>query len=925
MRKLYNFGKITWSILLLLSALPGITQSISTNNWYVGNTAAGEWIQFKKVWLSAGNYRFTTRAIAKGPNQTLHLELNGQTVKSKVIVPYNELDTFDLVHLGHLQLSEGYYDVKLVFETGSVNCDMIFIRKDNSTADEVIPNDIAYSINRSDGMHVAPIGGVWTASCNLAKGGDKGDDVIWSDNNNNPFTRRQVLTWNKQQIYAYTPDISDQAMDMYVSEQVEAKVDFIFCHGRGEVDSIHDIEDRLYLPGEGSFGCRQLKKLVNAINRNPYAKGNLKIAYFIDNAVFPLACKKYLNKTMSWGDTACQRFLWNYCFRNFYQTIPRDMLFERSPGVIPIQLWSANANYDYSVGDTQILEFLQYIRQQMINTFHLTPSFILDRSFINRDPRVQSLTDGLQAWFSWGKNVTSMEPWNNKYYAFAFNGGRYPLRNVWLNDWNPSTNEGTHSTSTIDYHFSSLNSDGTPLIRPIFENGVKANADWIVLESWWDWREGSTFYRSNHPEYAYPNQYISLVREFADRNSGSIVLEAEACDDFYDRSTGNSGGAYRVNWYKNLDKDFWDADLSIDLDIYRPLHKISEIQEEGTPGSAFTNFSTGFFDIWGFDASGKISCHEADGTPVNWKAIRNPLTKIKKLALARYHAWALTSDNKVMRCELPLGWDTNSSTAWTDVTGNRPMKDLDLNMSSVWAVDNSGHVFYRDLSAKRDWTSVPGNLASVTADDEWVWGFTPSNKIVRMSSESKSKWDTISNPFQLTKIDAGSSEVWGVNANHEVYRIPSSGEGSWQMVATGFTNVSVGYEYVWLSDANGKMYKYDIKGFDNKTSFPVDTSDLKPIATDVKNLIAPEKFPVKISPNPFVRNFQVQVFSNKTGEIKLSLLNLNGNILQEQTSNLKPGENYVSFDKLESFTPGIYILMITGYQTRETFKVVKIN
>ena len=43
----------------------------STNNWYVGNTQPGDWIQYKKVWLSAGHYRFTGRIVGNGEGQTV--------------------------------------------------------------------------------------------------------------------------------------------------------------------------------------------------------------------------------------------------------------------------------------------------------------------------------------------------------------------------------------------------------------------------------------------------------------------------------------------------------------------------------------------------------------------------------------------------------------------------------------------------------------------------------------------------------------------------------------------------------------------------------------------------------------------------------------------------------------------------------------
>lgn len=907
-------------LVIFLLTTVNVLPQVSTNNWYVGNTDIGEWIKYKKVWLSAGSYRFTIKAVAKTGGQTVHLEINDQTLQSNVEIPSNVLDTFQLTHLGHTILSAGYYDLKLVFETGNVNCDMIFIRKDQNSSNAVLSSDIQFSINRNDGMHMAPIGGAWGASALLAKGGDRGDDPVFSDVNGNQFSREQILSWNKQSIYAYTPEVSDQSMDMYVAEQVAAKVDFIFAHGRGEVDSINAVEDRLYAPGIGNMGCRQLKKLVDAINRSIYAKDNLKIAYFVDNAVFPLACTKYLGISMNWGDPVCQKFLWDYSFRKFFQTIPKDMLFRRPDGTVPIQLWSANANYDYSTQDSKILEFLQYIKQQLESTFGITPSFILDSSFLTRDPRVSILCGGLQGWFSWGKNITQMQTYDSKKYAFALNGGRYPIGNVWLNDWNPDSNTGTHSgTVTTDYHTSSLLTDGTPAIRSIYEQGIAENAEWLVMESWFDWREGSTWYRSNHPEYSYPNQYISLVREFADRNSESIVLEAEGCDEYFDTTEGNSGGAYRVNWYQNIKQDYWSSNKEINLDIYRPLHRLSTLQNTGNPGASFKDFSAGFYDVWGFNSSGKIYCQEIDGIPVKWTTINNQLTTVKKLSLGKNHAWALTTNNTVMRTELPTGWQTQNCTGWVDVTSNQPMKDIDLNMSMVWGVDSFGKVYYRNLSSSIPWTNVQGLLSSITADDEWIWGFTPKGKIVRMSAESKIKWDTIPNPYNLIKIEAGASEVWGINAKNEVYRISSSGEGKWQFVTSGFINVSVGYEYVWLSDSQGNMYKYDLKGFENIAGFGSQDSIYTAAIPCFSKVLS-----VKVSPNPFVDILQVEILSNINDNVNIILYDLNGCKEYSQNENLHSGTNEIVINNLNKLKSGVYLLAIMSDNFNKKIKIVKI-
>lgn len=91
-------------------------------------------------------------------------------------------------------------------------------------------------------------------SAALAKCGDKGDNGSWTDKNNNYFTAEQMLRWYKQQLYTYTPENTEEAMDQLVSELVEAKVEVAYMHGRGDHDKVHNVDDRLYTGGPGAFG-----------------------------------------------------------------------------------------------------------------------------------------------------------------------------------------------------------------------------------------------------------------------------------------------------------------------------------------------------------------------------------------------------------------------------------------------------------------------------------------------------------------------------------------------------------------------------------------------------------------------------------------------------------------------------------------------
>lgn len=293
------------------------------------------------------------------------------------------------------------------------------------------------------------------------------------------------------------------------------------------------------------------------------------------------------------------------------------------------------------------------------------------------------------------------------------------------------------------------------------------------------------------------------------------------------------------------------------MDIYRPLHNILDLCKQGTaswPSTAHvTNFTAGFNDVWQSTSVGNIVCkpiHGEDPSSSFLPIDKKPSGSLKKLALGKYYAWAITDvsgNNKVYRTELQPGAACNQAYGWVDVTNGQPMADLDLNMREVWGIDAEGAVYYRNLHGEvrldggtkqqTNWTKVGDDnirLKSITADDKFVWGFTTDGKLVRMSSESKKGFLEVGNPYNLTKIDAGGGEVWGVNEDKEIYRINSSGAGEWERILTNgiipddkAENVSVGYEYVWIQgipvttgrSKSSTYYRAILDGFQGKSVY----------------------------------------------------------------------------------------------------------
>lgn len=91
---------------------------------------------------------------------------------------------------------------------------------------------------------------------------------------------------------------------------------------------------------------------------------------------------------------------------------------------------------------------------------------------------------------------------------------------------------------------------------------------------------------------------------------------------------------------------------------------------------------------------------------------KKPSGSLKKLALGKYYAWAITDvsgNNKVYRTELQPGAACNQAYGWVDVTNGQPMADLDLNMREVWGIDAEGLYIIAICTGKFVLTEVRSN------------------------------------------------------------------------------------------------------------------------------------------------------------------------------------------------------------------------
>ncbi len=103
-------------------------RTLGTNGWAVTATAAGEWIEFKEINFSAGNYRFPVRYAALAPH-TLRLLIDGVPLPDVVLPSTGGTNNFDTFYLGSAAVAHGVHTLRLYFVDGGVDVDWVFVRK----------------------------------------------------------------------------------------------------------------------------------------------------------------------------------------------------------------------------------------------------------------------------------------------------------------------------------------------------------------------------------------------------------------------------------------------------------------------------------------------------------------------------------------------------------------------------------------------------------------------------------------------------------------------------------------------------------------------------------------------------------------------------------------------------------------------------
>ncbi len=317
-------------------------------------------------------------------------------------------------------------------------------------------------------------------------------------------------------------DLSETEWWENIVEEVEySGLDYIALLSRG------------YSPGRPDRGAGHPVKiidLVNAMNRR--AVNSFKLAIFDDcpsswtaNSNYDKTGTYSTNPKFDCGDVNNYKYIWDLNLKEAIKNIPDERRY-KIDGRMVIIFWSVKSTWMTNMGNGNLKKILDYIRTQCKATYGFNPYLVINRNWFDVDSECNSpgVADAVHNWFSSANNYSFTNyNWNGKITGVVTPGFGHP-----------------DDTPFIDPK------GGQTLIQGL-EGTVKSGASLTLCEGFTDAAESAAYWRSKDVTYyKYPNQRLNILRKYSKTPyPDQLKLEVEACDNYSDQSTGNSGGAFR--------------------------------------------------------------------------------------------------------------------------------------------------------------------------------------------------------------------------------------------------------------------------------------------------------------------------------------------------------------------------------------------
>lgn len=344
------------------------------------------------------------------------------------------------------------------------------------------------------------------------------------------------------EIYPYNQSLflsnasEEEWWDNIVEEIYYSGIDFsaLLCRG--------------YSPGRPSIDAGDPRKIPNMIAAMDRRKlGNdFTLAIFDDCPAGWTANHNYdqgrgynTNTLFDCSDINNYKYIWDYNLKISIENIPDSRRF-KVDGRMVIFFWSVKPRWMTNIDHGNLKRILQYIRIECQKEFGFNPYLIVQDCWFDNDSHLKpSDVDAIHNWFS------------------ASNGRNWSLHNV-----------NNRKIGVVAPGFGYEGDPNHPFINPNhgqtlingLEGTVNSGAFITLCEGFTDAAETAAYWRSKDTTYYdYPNQRLNILRRYSQKAFATKrIVQAEACDFYYDRTSGNKGESFREG----------DLDICKTSDVY---------------------------------------------------------------------------------------------------------------------------------------------------------------------------------------------------------------------------------------------------------------------------------------------------------------------------------------------------------------------
>ena len=241
------------------------------------------------------------------------------------------------------------------------------------------------------------------------------------------------------------------------------------------------------------------------------------------------------------GNPDYYKYIWDYNLKIAIEKIPDERRY-KIDGRMVIIFWSVKDTWMTNIGNGNLEKIMQHIRTKCFETFGFYPYLVTMRSWFDRDATLMNSEsiDAVHDWFSSANNYSyTNKSWTHRVTRQVIKTGCcVPGFSA------PDDPEGRKFLDP-----SMGTSDKGLRLKTGLNNTVKAGAALTLVEGFTDAAEHAALWRSTddgkYSYYDYPSQRLNILRSYS-QNPYPVLykLEAEACDDYMDLTTGNIGGTY---------------------------------------------------------------------------------------------------------------------------------------------------------------------------------------------------------------------------------------------------------------------------------------------------------------------------------------------------------------------------------------------